>query len=784
MEQKVIYLKSSDVKVKNVFSKMNVRLSVTTIEEDLIKSCQTSQQISSNVSTPTSSAIPHLVNGSGTSDDLPNSDNITVNKPVASNGSADSIANSTQLTCVNGHSADISNKSKDKDVPSALENSSAPPRESWLLRLFESRLFQMNFAINYLAKSKEPGVISYIGNRMFTFDNKEVDFYLPQLVALYINHSDIADAVHPYFVDRCRSCAEFSLQLAWLLNAFCNDKSTTSAAIPKPHMLKKKSHGLKLKNIILNEELRPKSSPTHLQSKNSCNATLLNGLTLDTNGPAKTSTLFLPDNRLSSSHIFTAQLNIDTTFLPPPQLPSSNHLRPPPQLNVCSQFAKPLTLSGRPSISSKKSHHRSYSDATGSLHTISGTVPLHLNPSRLIGDLTTGQAFDNGCVCFDSRANVCNELRGEEIRCQCGAPRLLAEYEFVNCLMKICTRIQKTNSKDVKTQRLMAELSLLNLNLPARVWLPIYSFQHMIVRIPPGAAVLLNSKDKAPYLLYMEAVEFTGNINTAPLPNKVINTLRPTRSEENLVNFYARRNVSSSNNSFTLFPQVDNFSDCWTHDDDDGLTMQYSLQFKTSCKESDKDSISQLSQDSSNSAANDDRSNSVFVAAGEIRRRLSESVSAPKKTFTLDPDDPSAAVLKEPWDEKEARIRESSPYGHLQGWRLVAAIVKCGDDLRQEVMVHQVMVNLKNIWEEENVPLWLRPYKILATSADGGIIEPILNSISLHQVKKHSKMSLYEYFLKEYGPPTSESFLIAQRNFVQSCAAYCIVSYLMQVKDR
>ena len=34
------------------------------------------------------------------------------------------------------------------------------------------------------------------------------------------------------------------------------------------------------------------------------------------------------------------------------------------------------------------------------------------------------------------------------------------------------------------------------------------------------------------------------------------------------------------------------------------------------------------------------------------------------------------------------------------------------------------------------------------------------------------------------GQSNSEEFLTAQRNFVKSCAAYCIVSYLLQVKDR
>ena len=49
------------------------------------------------------------------------------------------------------------------------------------------------------------------------------------------------------------------------------------------------------------------------------------------------------------------------------------------------------------------------------------------------------------------------------------------------------------------------------------------------------------------------------------------------------------------------------------------------------------------------------------------------------------------------------------------------------------------------------------------------------------QVKKQSKMSLLEYFLQEFGALNSEEFLEAQRNFVRSCAAYCVVSYLIQV---
>lgn len=65
-----------------------------------------------------------------------------------------------------------------------------------------------------------------------------------------------------------------------------------------------------------------------------------------------------------------------------------------------------------------------------------------------------------------------------------------------------------------------------------------------------------------------------------------------------------------------------------------------------------------------------------------------------------------------------------------------------------------------------------------------GLIEPILNAVSLHQIKKNSKLSLRNYFLREFGLERSEQFLTAVRNFVESCAAYSIVCYLLQVKDR
>ena len=59
------------------------------------------------------------------------------------------------------------------DRPPSNRTASPPPppaitdnRQSWLLRLFESRLFDMSIAIQYLFNSKESGVQTYIGESL------------------------------------------------------------------------------------------------------------------------------------------------------------------------------------------------------------------------------------------------------------------------------------------------------------------------------------------------------------------------------------------------------------------------------------------------------------------------------------------------------------------------------------------------------------------------------------------------------------------------------------------
>uniref|UniRef100_W5LQQ2 Phosphatidylinositol 4-kinase beta n=1 Tax=Astyanax mexicanus TaxID=7994 RepID=W5LQQ2_ASTMX len=590
-------------------------------------------------SEPASTAVePKLVNGTSHTD--------------PSDGDSDGLEKPVKITEEEPSSGTV------KSARRRQKNNTS--KQSWLLRLFESKLFDISMAISYLYNSKEPGVQAYIGNRLFSFRNEDVDFYLPQLLNMYIHmDEEVGDAIKPYVVHRCRQSINFSLQCAWLLGAYSSDMHIST---------QRHSRGTKLRKLILSDELKPASQRARREV-----------------------------------------------------------LQPPPEHSLSP---------------SKRTHQRSKSDATVSISLSSNLKRTASNPKV-------------------------ESSQDEPVR-------LTPQREFIKSLMGIGKRLATLPTKEQKTQRLISELSLLNHKLPARVWLPTAAFDHHVVRVPHTQAVVLNSKDKAPYLIYVEVLECE-NFETSSVPVRIPETrIRSTRSVENLPDCGITPDQRAS--SFSTVPNYDNDDEAWSVDDIGELQVELPEIHTNSC-----DNISQFSVDSITSQESKEP---IFIAAGDIRRRLSEQLAHTPTTFKKDPEDPSAVALKEPWQEKVRRIREGSPYGHLPNWRLLSVIVKCGDDLRQELLAFQVLKQLQSIWEQERVPLWIKPYKILVISSDSGMIEPVVNAVSIHQVKKQSQLSLLDYFLQEHGNYTTEAFLTAQRNFVQSCAGYCLICYLLQVKDR
>lgn len=127
-----------------------------------------------------------------------------------------------------------------------------------LLRFFESPIFNIHFALHYLFYSKEPGVLSFIGNKIFSFKDQDVDLYIPQLILMYIQMDELAEVLDPYLVYRCRRKADFSLKCSWLLEAYNYSVDSFSHS-----NLGKKTH------LTLMKELYPRRERRELRNAES-----------------------------------------------------------------------------------------------------------------------------------------------------------------------------------------------------------------------------------------------------------------------------------------------------------------------------------------------------------------------------------------------------------------------------------------------------------------------------------------------------------------------------------
>ncbi|XP_068652353.1 phosphatidylinositol 4-kinase beta 1-like isoform X2 [Aristolochia californica] len=143
------------------------------------------------------------------------------------------------------------------------------------------------------------------------------------------------------------------------------------------------------------------------------------------------------------------------------------------------------------------------------------------------------------------------------------------------------------------------------------------------------------------------------------------------------------------------------------------------------------------------------------------------------------------ALCGELWEVKRERICKASLYGKSPGWDLRSIIVKSGDDCRQEHLAVQLVSHFYDIFQEAGLPLWLRPYEVLVTSSYTALIETIPDTASLHAIKSRfpNISSLRDFFVAKYVE-NSPTFKLVQRNFVESMAGYSIVCYLLQIKDR
>ena len=120
-----------------------------------------------------------------------------------------------------------------------------------LFRLLKSEYCTAYLTLYYLFHSKNSDVRDFLGRKLFDLPDEDIEFFLPQLIHLYVNYSFVAEEVHSYVLCRCLSDDIFALKTLWWLKACSKDNWMNPDA---------KRRALRLLDIIIANDAKSKKS--------------------------------------------------------------------------------------------------------------------------------------------------------------------------------------------------------------------------------------------------------------------------------------------------------------------------------------------------------------------------------------------------------------------------------------------------------------------------------------------------------------------------------------------
>eukprot|EP01114_Cavostelium_apophysatum_P019589 TRINITY_DN6355_c0_g1_i2.p1 TRINITY_DN6355_c0_g1~~TRINITY_DN6355_c0_g1_i2.p1 ORF type:complete len:1116 (-),score=259.45 TRINITY_DN6355_c0_g1_i2:43-3390(-) len=115
----------------------------------------------------------------------------------------------------------------------------------------------------------------------------------------------------------------------------------------------------------------------------------------------------------------------------------------------------------------------------------------------------------------------------------------------------------------------------------------------------------------------------------------------------------------------------------------------------------------------------------------------------------------------------------------------IPVIFKSGDDLRQDMLCLQMMTLMDQAWKNAGFEFGMQLYGVTATGENEGFIQVVENSATIASIHKRFgtfKESGVHTWLREKNPIIDEA--IQSQNFLCSCAAYCVATYVLGIGDR
>ena len=110
-------------------------------------------------------------------------------------------------------------------------------------------------------------------------------------------------------------------------------------------------------------------------------------------------------------------------------------------------------------------------------------------------------------------------------------------------------------------------------------------------------------------------------------------------------------------------------------------------------------------------------------------------------------------------------------------------IFKSGDDLRQDQLILQIISFMDSILKKSHHQNYeFTTYKVIAMSKNDGIVEFVPNSKTIQDIQKYGDNPIKKYLEKEKNKNVDLDNKL--HNFLYSCVAYCVVTYILGIGDR